>query len=103
MRNRSYSQPAFESLLNAGLRADPCFAMASSESRPLPVLTGAVLVYSHIPEDTPNAHMTSGTWKSLGLRKPISSITQHGECMDEGWEAGTLAQLLPGAPWYVSV
>lgn len=73
------------------LVVDPSFAMASSESRPLPGLTGEALVYSHIPDDTRNADMIIGTWQSLQLSNPITPNTQHGERVDKGHEAGTLA------------
>lgn len=74
------------------LVVDPSFAMASSESRPLPGLTWAALVYSHIPDNTPNVDMTIGTWQSLQLSNPITPNTQHGERVDKGREAGTLAR-----------
>lgn len=57
-RNRSYSQPALESLLNAGL-TPPSPQPAPNQGLSLFSL-GPFWFYSHIPDDSPNAHMTHG-------------------------------------------
>lgn len=42
---------------------------------PLPGLTWVAWVYSHPPDNTPNADVTSGTWQSLHLNNPITPTT----------------------------
>lgn len=64
-RNCSYSQPALESLLNAALTP---LSPRPARNQGLSLFSlGPLWFYSHIPDDSPNAHGTHGARQSLRL------------------------------------